>query len=155
MLLGLSDKIRTASKQTAVRRAQLPPDSRESYPAATSKRSCPICPTRSKQQASKLQRGKRSSLTPFYRPGGAPSPPRSFASAASSEGTTEGTAEASQLNHLACRRDAAPDDALSDAGPRHPYLADSPVARERGCQAKRTVASPPRRWIEPLYFCCR
>ena len=57
----------------------------------------------------------------------------------------EGAAVASQLNHLACRRDAAPGDALSDAGPRHPYPADSPVARERGCQAKRTVASPPRR----------
>ena len=94
------------------------------------------------------------SHTDFPRPGGAPSPPHSPPTA-SSEGTAEGTVEASQLNPLACRRDAAPDDALSDAGPRHPYLADSLVARERGCQAKRTVASPPRRWIEPLYFCCR
>ena len=54
------------------------------------------------------------------------------------------------------RRVQPPDshDALSDAGPRHPYPADSPVARERGYQAKRTVASPPCRrapGLNPLF----
>ena len=69
------------------------------------------------------------SHTDFPRPGGAPSPPHSPPTA-SSEGTAEGTVEASQLNPLACRRDAAPDVALSDTGPRHPYPDGCPVARE-------------------------
>ena len=50
-----------SSKQTDCSDASVP-DSRDSYPAAASKRSCPVCPTRPKQQASRLQRGKRSSL---------------------------------------------------------------------------------------------
>ena len=43
-----------SSKQTDCSDASVP-DSRDSYPAAASKRSCPVCPTRPKQQASKLQ----------------------------------------------------------------------------------------------------
>ena len=49
-----SDKTKAASTQTAARQAQLP-DSRDFYPAAASERCCPVCPTRPKQQASRLQ----------------------------------------------------------------------------------------------------